>query len=213
MVGIELTGHKSQLPLRGLVDEPRGPVRRSECRRSTKAGPARSGAALCRRLRRFRFICPPASNAGQPWHGVMIGGKQKGGARHGTNSEAEGRRWGLYRPRRAQELLCLEVTQAGSINIIYVLATVFIATCPYISRLAHAPARRAICRIVDKVGGMSLSVPPGAWIALDSLVRNEPFQWVAAELLRRNLNVALGLRARRAANPSLLSRGDFMLKS
>jgi hypothetical protein len=74
--------------------------------------------------------------------------------------KAERRRLRLYRPRKALELLPLYVIQASATNIDYVLANVFIATRLYSSANARAPARRAICHIVDIVGGMSLSVPP-----------------------------------------------------
>ena len=64
-------------------------------------------------------------------------------------------------PSSQSHRIAVLVSNAGSsINIIYVLVTVFIAILLYIPSLAHAPARRAICRILDKVGGMSLSVPP-----------------------------------------------------
>jgi len=74
--------------------------------------------------------------------------------------KAERRRLRLYRPRKAPELLYLQVTHADASNIVYVLAKVFIATGLSRPSIAHTPARRAICHIVDIVGGMSLSVPP-----------------------------------------------------
>jgi|SRR5271165_2010912 len=98
----------------------------------------------------------------EAWHGFSC--QWRTAERRGRDMEriqkAERRRLRLYRPRKAPELLYVQVTHAGVNNIVYVFVEVFIAARLYSSRNAHAPARRAICRIVDIVGGMSLSVPP-----------------------------------------------------
>ena len=73
--------------------------------------------------------------------------------------KAERRRLRLYRSRKALELLYLEVTKVVVSNIVYLLSNVFIATHPYCQSNVHALARRAVCHIVDIVGGMSLCPP------------------------------------------------------
>jgi hypothetical protein len=79
------------------------------------------------------------SKRGMGFH--VSGGKQKGGRDMQRIQKAERRRSRLYRPRKANELLYLQVTLAGASNIVYVLANVFIAIL-YSSSNAHTPAPR-----------------------------------------------------------------------
>ena len=89
-------------------------------------------------------------------------------------SQAIGGRY-YYYPRKRLELLGLQGTLAGGRRLTHVLTHVFIATCLSRPSIALARARRAVRHNVDIVGGMSLPVPPNAWICLVLFVRNRDF--------------------------------------
>ena len=111
----------------------------------------------------------------EAWHGFLYQWrKRERRARHGTYSGRRAPSLAFTVLAKPRNCCTCKQRMAACGNLVYVLIKVFIATRLYSSSNAHAPARRAICRIVDIVA-VCPSLSPLCFLLLSFTFRNWDF--------------------------------------